>query len=251
MTHEWTDFARRVMLPGRPRLPEARTVVIGMTDVREAWEALVARGLVPGPEREVRGAFRELAAPVDEPRWQPLREETAAAGEPSLPGSIDAAVVLACDPRGIAQAGSLALSFAAQSVAWEVPSEARVAATRVAWRVVAAERWFQHYLDRYRMTMLLQELMRALDARSTDFLSVRDVRAVLDVTGKSYALRVADDVAACVLWREAAARDLQRPDGSRYRELPDPTATMIELWSTGYALDQIRGDTVVLVAPAL
>jgi hypothetical protein len=49
--------------PGRPRLPEARTVVIGMTDVREAWEALIARGLVPGPEREGRGAFRELAAP--------------------------------------------------------------------------------------------------------------------------------------------------------------------------------------------
>lgn len=251
MTHEWTEFARRVLLPGRPRLPEARTVVIGMTDVREAWEALIARGLVPGPEREARGAFRELAAPVDEPRWQPFRDDRTEANEPALPESIDAAVVLACDPRGIAQAGSLALSFAAQSAAWEAPSETRVAATRVAWKVVAAERWFQHYLDRYRMTMILQELMRVLDARSTDFLSVREVRAVLDVTGKAYALRVADDVAACVLWREAAARDLQRPDGTAYRELPDPTATMIELWSTGYALDHIRGDTVVLVAPAL
>ena len=43
MNRDWTDFARHVLLPGRPRLPEARTAVIGMTDVREAWEALVSR----------------------------------------------------------------------------------------------------------------------------------------------------------------------------------------------------------------
>ena len=247
MTSEWTDLARRVLLPGRPRLPEARTVVIGMTDVREAWEALIARGLVPGPERDG-GAFRELALPIDGPRWRPFGEE---GDGPALPDSVDAAVTLACDPRGIAQAGALALAFAAQSAAWEAPPAAGVAATRVAWKVVAADRWFQRYADRYRMAMILQELMRALDARSTDFLSVRDVHAVLDVTGRGYAQRVADDVAACVLWREAVARDLARADGTPYRELPDPTATMIELWATGYALDHVAGDTVVLVAPAL
>ena len=251
MTREWTDFARRVLLPGRPRLPEARTVVIGMTDVREAWEALVARDLVPGPEREARGAYRDLASPTEGPRWQPFRDDRTESNEAPLPESVDAAVALACDPRGIAHAGALALTFAAQSMAWAVPSAPGVTATRVAWKVVPVDRWYQHYIDRYRMTMILQDLMRALDARSTDFLSVRAVHAVLDVTGKSYAQRVADDVAARVLWREAVARDLARPDGTRYGELPDPTATMIELWSTGYALDHIAGDTVVLAAPAL
>ena len=176
MNRDWTDFARHVLLPGRPRLPEARTAVIGMTDVREAWEALVSRDLVPGPEREARGAFRDQASPVEGPRWQPLRDDRTETNEPPLPESVDAAVALAC---------------------------------------------------------------------------VREVHAVLDVTGRAYAQRVADDVAACVLWAEAVARDLARPDGGRYREMADPTATMIALWSTGYALDHVRDDTVVLVAPAL
>lgn len=251
MTRDWTDFARRVLLPGRPRLPEARAAVIGMTDVREAWEALLARGLVPAPESEGRGAFREPAALTDGPRWQPFRGDGVAASEPALPESIDAAVVLACDPPGLAHAGALALAFAAHSAPWEVPSTPRVAPIGVAWKVVPTERWYQHYLDRYRMATLLQELSRLLDARPPRFASVREVRAVLDVTGKSYAHRVADDVAACVLWEQAALRDLARPDGTPYRELPDPTESMIELWSTGYALDHVRGDTVVLVAPAL
>lgn len=251
MTRDWTDFARHVLLPGRPRLPEARTAVIGMTDVREAWEALVSRDLVPGPERELRGAFRDLASPLEGPRWQPLRDDRTETNDPPLPESVDAAVALACDPRGIAQAGALALTFAAQSLAWALPSAPRVAATRVAWKVLAADRWFQHYSDRYRMAMIVEELARLTGARLPKLACVRDVHAVLDVTGRAYAQRVADDVAACELWREAVARDLARPDGSRYGEMPDPTATMIALWSTGYALDHIRDDTVVLVAPAL
>ncbi len=252
MSRDWTAFARRVLRPGRPRLPEARAVVIGMKDVREAWEALMVRGLVPAPEHDPRGAFRERPAAADGPTWQPFREDAGAAGDgPALPVSIDAAVTLACDPRGVARASELALAFAAESVAWEVPSVRRVAATRVAWRVVAAERWYQSYLDRYRMAMIAQELSRALVVRIPKLAAVMDVRAVLDVTGRGYALRVAEDVAACVLWPEAVARDLRRPDGVAYRELGDPTATMIDLWATGYALDHIRGDTVVLVAPAL
>ena len=251
MTRDWTDFARRVLLPGRPRLPEARAVVIGMTDVREAWEALVARGLVPAPESGPRGAFRDPAAPVDGPRWQPFRGDGPATNDPALPDSIDAAVTLACDPRGLAQAGALALAFAAQSLPWEVPSAPPLAVTRVAWKVVPSERWFQHYLDRYRLAAMVEELSRLRDARAPKLAGVRAVRAVLDVTGKSYAHRVADDVAASELWQEAAARDLRRPDGTRYAALPDPTATMIELWSTGYALDHLAGDTAVLIAPSL
>ncbi len=252
MSRDWTAFARRVLRPGRPRLPEARAVVIGMTDVREAWEALMVRGLVPTPEHDPRGAFRERPAAADGPTWQPFRDDTSGAGDgPALPVAIDAAVTLACDPRGVAQAGDLALAFAAQSAAWEAPSAPRVAVTRVAWRVVAAERWYQSYLDRYRMAMIGTELSRLLRVRASTLASARAVRVVLDVTGKGYALRVADDAAACELWTQAVTRDLRRPDGAAYRELGDPTATMIDLWATGYALDHIRGDTVVLVAPAL
>lgn len=252
MTHEWTDLARRVLHPGRPRLPEARTVVLGMSDVREAWAALAARELVPGPEVTTGGAFRALASTVDGPRWEPFADDRAAPNDPPLPASVDAAVTLACDPRGLAQAGALALDLAARSAPWEPASAPLVTVTRVAWRVVAPDRWTQRPADRRRMTALLRELMRALGAVTTaDFLSVREVRAVLDVTGPGYAQRVADDVAACVLWREAVARDLARPDGARYADLPDPTAAAIALWSTGYALDRLHGDTAVLVAPAL
>lgn len=251
MSRDWTAFARRVLLPGRPRLPEARTAVIGMTDVRAAWEALVVRGLVPAPEHESRGAFRERPTAAEGPPWQPFRDEHARPDDPALPASVDAAVVLACDPRGIAQAGELALAFAAQSVAWEAPTGAPSIVTRAAWRVSPPDGWFQHYGDRYRMATLLSELVRALDARPAELPAVRAVRSVLDITGKGYAMRVADDVAACVLWDEAVERDLVRADGTAYRALPDPTSTMIELWATGYALDHVRGDTAVLVAPAL
>lgn len=251
MTRDWTDFARRVLRPGRPRLPEARAVVIGMTDVREAWEALVVRGLVPGPERADRGAFRERALPAEGPRWEPLRDDRTASNDPPLPDSIDAAVTLACDPRGVAQAGVLALAFAAHSLPWELPSAPRVAPTRVAWKVVAAERWHQDYLRRYRMAMIVHELAALLRVRAPTLASVRSVRAVLDLTGEAYSHRVAEDAAAYELWQQVTARDLRRPDGTRYRELPDPTTPLIDLWSTGYALDAVRGDTVVLVAPAL
>lgn len=247
MTHDWTAFARRVLLPGRPRLPEVRTAVLGVTDVRAAWEGLVARGFVPDASHESRGVFRERPAAADGPPWRPWRAEPDA---PALPVTVDDAVVLACDPRGLALAGELALSFAARSAAWEAPPTP-VAVTRVEWRVVAADGWFQHYGDRYRMTAVLKELMRALGAASTDFLSTRAVRAVLDVTGPGYAQRVADDVAAYVLWQEAVARDLHRPDGAAYRDLADPTEAMIDLWSTGYALDHLRDDAAVLVAPVL
>jgi hypothetical protein len=251
MTRDWTDFARRVLLPGRPRLPEARAAVIGMTDVREAWETLVERGLVPASADVTRGPFRDRAPLTNGPRWQPFRDDRTSPDDLALPVSIDAAVALACDPRGLARAGALALAFAGQSAAWEVPSLARAAPARVAWKVVAADRWFQSYLDRYRMATIVQELAARCAARAPPPASVRAVRAVLDVTGRAYSLRVADDVAAHDLWQEAVARDLRRPDGTAYAALPDPTATMIELWSTGYALDHVRGDTVVLVAPAL
>jgi hypothetical protein len=251
MTRDWTDLARRVLLPGRPRLPEARAAVIGMTDVREAWETLVERGLVPGADAPHGGPFRERAPVTDGPRWQPLRDDRTPADEPALPPSIDAAVALACDPRGLAQAGALALAFAGQSAPWEAPSLPRVAPARVAWKVVAADRWFQSYPDRYRMAAIAHELAAALGARAARPACVRAVRAVLDVTGRAYSQRVADDVAAYELWQEAAARDLRRPDGTAYAALPDPTAAMVDLWATGYALDHVRADTVVLVAPAL
>ena len=251
MTRDWTELARRVLHPGRPRLPEARAVVIGMTDVREAWEALIVRGLVPVPGSEHQGAFRERAPATDGPRWEPFREDPTSTDDIALPESVDAAVALACDPRGLAEASTLGLAFAAQSLAWEVPSAPRVAATHVAWRVAPADGWFQRYLHRYRMTMIVEELTRQLNVRTAGLAGVRDVRAVLDVTGKAYASRVADDVAAYILWQEAVARDLQRADGTRYGELPDPTAVAIDLWATGYALDHVRGETVVLVAPAL
>lgn len=64
------------------------------------------------------------------------------------------------------------------------------------------------------MTMILQELMRVLDARSTEFPQRARGAGGARRHREGLALRVADDVAACVLWREATARDLQRPDGT-------------------------------------
>lgn len=252
---EYRALGKRLLRPERPRLAEARAAVEGVTDAREAWETLVARGFVPDDEVDV--SYRKYRR--GRGQWAPS------------PATARDAAVVAADFAAMLTAEELAREFLAAAKAVGV-----VASERFLWetgwpRSRAAGASVHDALDAAGDA--------ALDAAGDDRMERAGksvwpmVRAAgfpyefEDLEGQSagaefeefFASHIAATAGDAWVWADAAKRGLRlaanakgvakSARGELVRDLPDPYEPLLALWGTGYGLDRAGEEGVTLVCP--
>jgi hypothetical protein len=209
-----TELAQRILCPDRPRLAEARAAVAGVTDAREAWDSLAARGVIPSDWQNQKGrVFKEAEGQLF-----------------PHPPTVDACLALASDPSGIEAAESLAAEVRARLAPWGAPLPARIA-----WRVIDPTRLAptkEPPLERVRAALFADRLALAEYNRAFN-------RARPAFKGGHYPSRGSAlfHFAADAAWR--VVRHTQ----------PNPFEPLLSLWRLGYALYAIRQQGLVLLAP--
>lgn len=232
----WTLLAHRALRPERPRLAEARAIVAGLADVRSAWGALAARGLVPATELP-RGAYRST---VVEPAarwtvWTPEQHVTA------LPSTVDAAVTLAADPNGILRASAQAIE--ARTRLHPPIDNSTSALARVAWRVVEAG-WRPS--ESASLPSAMNTLTRALTASQIEAWrqdALHETTAITRTVARGVPTAVLNCAVGDILWRRAVA--------SGHALGNNPYEPLLGVWSEGYGVDRFEGEVVVLAAPGV
>ncbi len=186
-------------------------------DPGEAWEALAARGLIP-------------AAWVDDPARRFIDGPGARDVLASQPTDVLAAVALAADAGGIARAEALAVELTARLAVWGSPRP-----RRVAWRVLPWAEWREEpYLGPSWLNVVRTQAMFTAWLPAT-------ANHPADSEWEMYWDK---DPVGWVVW---AAETWSEVLG----EAPNALQPLVDLWATGYALDTITDDAVVLVCPAL
>ena len=236
------------MRPDRPRLAEARAVVIGLTDVRAAWEALIARSLVPAPSSPYDpGAYRGHGSLGHGTEWQPL---THTSESRPTPPTIDDAVALASDPEGISRASRLAAEFLARVRPWRREERPEDAPQRV-WRVLKLPASEGLAADDALAGLYDEMLARIPSGTWSRSVAQAAQRACGHVTG-AVAQRFSVDVVWAMRWQMLVARDLrQAVTGLPYAEMPDPTGPRMAVWGLGYAIGNISSGGLTMIAPAV
>ncbi|MFO0602348.1 MAG: hypothetical protein U0324_04190 [Polyangiales bacterium] len=284
-------LARRALRPDRPGLALARAVVVGVSDPREAWERLAARGCVPlAWAADVAGrGFVTACGQCERHGWYygfsgygSVTEGCEACEGYGWvtgdgPPSVDACLALAGDPVGVATAEALAREAVARVATWgtlQAPlfeswlSPPRSSSPRrFAWWIEApgfepgereeGPRWaFEPaYAKGPRRWALsdVDEYYLPLPPRLVEALDGHD-----DLQDEGADIGLGDDA------------DLTRAPGLRlvlrhharwrlgvargYGDLlggPDPFAPLLALASTGYWITAITGAAAVLVAPTV
>jgi hypothetical protein len=273
---------RRMLRPERPRLALARAAVEGLTNPREAWEALATRGLIPDawvadPSRVFRVARRCACCRGARRVWSGEGEFATSAecgacsargvwfADAPQPATVAACVALAGDAAGLATAEALAREFVARA-APRLPAAERVvresaagpraavpwaaftsSPARTVWQLGGP---FSRPPRPHPGALLAQAAALALSGRP------RAAHEDLPWPGgrlsgapDSAASALADDLtAACWYWvsvREGVAL----PEWRALRDLADPFDPLLEIWRMGYALDAVSHEAFALIAP--
>ncbi len=216
---------------------------VGVPDARQTelasatWEVLATEGIIPfawiGDGARRFDAGRELR---------------------DAPTSVAMAVALAADTPGVTAAELLAWEVAARLSAW-----CDWRPSRVQWRLVDPDRWTTVHGRgggpwRLPAQCAVVALHRADDP--TRGLPVSLSRALR--RGGRYGANAHWDLDRAWLWRYAADRGLRIPAldavpralwDKGFHEVDDPFAPLLRLWSTGYALQSVTADAIILVAP--
>jgi hypothetical protein len=225
----------RVLRPERPRLALARAVAAGYDDAVAAWEALAASGVIP---LAWVGDPGRLFACLDCGGIGTIDDETFHAPA-AHPWSVETAVAFAADPAGVLRAEALAREVVARLAPWGVPQPARVV-----WRVGAPRDATP--------AALAPPMDAAWRAWSAVPRAARLARVPQGSLPDGVWGLVDSQFVAAQQWAACAAVDggtVLRGEPVRFADLPDPFAPLVALWETGYALDAITAEAVVLVAP--
>lgn len=159
-----------------------------------------------------------------------------------------------------AEAERLALEAVRQLVPW-----GGVLTTRVTWREVHPLDWkpgpWNRRDDVPGWGDIVESLCDAANANHFDIWSSAIVSVPLDQAFEAcrqdlpyYAMEVAAaEVGYRLAYDEAARSKLKKGRAilDRFRGNPNPFATLVNLWRTGYALDAITPEGIVLVAPCI
>lgn len=248
---EARELVRRVLRPTRPKDAAARECARDARDVRELWESLVAREVVPAEwAASDRRAFHAVNREVSE-----------------IPPTVDAALALAADPAGIITAEASAREFAAllyegrsgapDAVVWSCappgtmvfspqrPGAALLAQTRQpaqapgavssGWRRLASALWSRVTGE----SDTPEAPSTAPDAPVQGLLI--DARVLAESEG--FALSPHAATALCMDLAHEALFAERRPDA---RNVFGP---LRRIWSLGYALDAIDARALTLLAP--
>lgn len=210
--------------PSRPQLAASRALVAETRDPAEAWEALAARGLIPVDR--VDDPRRSFVA--EPPRGAKLQVRPGGAAYSARPPDVATAALLAADPEGVARAESLAWELAARLRPWGV------APATVAWRVAASPR----REDSWGMPGAFLDAV--LEGAGADMWT--------DAPPPS-ALGAFDAVLSSGTEAFEAAWDAWFSELATTAGLAAPFEPLMELWRTGYLLDRVDPDALVLVAP--
>jgi hypothetical protein len=226
---------RAVLHPKRPRLPEARAAVAGVTSPEDAWRALAVWGLVPGAPARDDGAYRTGGSqrPAGVVDGAALREGAT---------TVDGCVALASDPSGLVQASADGLAWASRLEPWGVEPP-----RGVRWRT-GVRHGFLLELSR---VAAWTSLSRALDATLRAEVPSRPP----GVDPRSPGVRAfLADLEASGRWTRTRQEGLRVPEGHRpagalYAALPDPFEALLSLWGVGYGLVGYADGFVLLFAP--
>lgn len=262
----WLALARRIARPGGSRVTEVRSALAeyasGTFDAREAWEALVSRGLA-ADSWATRGA-------VDVSREGNASE--------SVTESI---VAIAGDPEGVTAVESLVAELVRRLEPWnEVHPE------RVRWKTVpvsaakfpvpaafAASPAFAAIESLYdsatwgakedgALHRSVERALRPVSGRPSG--TVTEAKPALRAGDPPWCARFWDragpgqhaiyHVTNRALWEAAASRDLvvHRSGPLRkkhFRDLEDPAQALLEVWRLGYVVGEVTDESVLVYAP--
>lgn len=220
------SLAARILRPARPGLAAARAAVAGITDPREAWEALAARGIIP-------------LEWVEDPR-RDFESTEDAAGEP-----------LGC-ALGSVKAGELVTVRFDRSGRRPRTLTGHHPAVSKRYRAAVAIRRGELVVEGPGPSVWPTSLLSASAWPATLGASLAlagDVAAV--VTVEALAREYVGDSRRLARWRVVAgdalvvARTVARAD-TRGPGAASERRAVLEL---GYALDRITDDAIVIVAP--
>ncbi len=263
-------LTKRVFLPARPKLEQARAAVAGLTDVAEAWETLAARGVLSAEwlsdanrlfaEQETPPALQREAG--TQPSYESVKEYLRAGPRlADVPTSMELVISLASDIVGIESAEQVARETVRRLAPWGCPQP-----SKIAWRQVDPSSWETQPGDFRHMpaAMAVGHAFRPLEARMPALIRARKYEF------GSVAWRAAYSWECAMQWRVVTAQDskisreaLEKSQDSGYepvpkslakrpfRELANPFEPLLSLWAAGYALDAITPEVIVLaIAPA-
>lgn len=244
----WRDASRvgaRVVedVTGSAVFPD-EVVRVGLSKERarrvaeETWESLATEGVIPqswvGDPGRVFGAAERK-------------------GFSEAPAELALALALAADVPGVMRAEQLArevLTRVAPWCAWRPRS--------VAWKLVDPARWTAPHGTQAGVFQRLAQgatvaLHRAGDPyRGTSSGHLRTLKR------SRYGAAAFWDLQRALLWQYASSRGLRLPAldtvpagfrGVSLHEVPDAFDPLVQLWATGYALERISAEHLVLIAP--
>lgn len=224
-------FPEEVLRVGLPK-DRARLVA------EETWESLATEGVIP--QAWVGDPGRVFGSPERK-------------GASEAPAELAMALALAADVPGVLRAEQLAREVLARIAPW--------CAWRprcVLWRLVDPLRWTApHGAQAGVFQRLAQEAAVALHRAGDPY---RGMPSGHHRTLKRtrYGAAAFWDLHRASLWRYVVSRGLRLPalhivpaelQGRHFHEVPDPFEPLVHLWTTGYALERISAEHLVLVAP--
>jgi hypothetical protein len=194
----------------------------GITDPQEAWRALVDGGLLPATW--LSSAHRSFRS---QRRSRPSHRNRVADELTVFPPTVAGAVAFASDPEGVARAEMRAHQAATRLHALDIGPISET----IIWRVDS------------------RPSVNAATTRPTAFWSLRSSLPPIETLGGISKTRTLDMDAAA--WTRGCIEGLvfngASPNGGRlFRDLDDPYEPLVDIWHSGYALDEI-GAALTLV----
>ncbi|MBL8683623.1 MAG: hypothetical protein JNK05_30915 [Myxococcales bacterium] len=251
---EFVSYAERLLAPDNEQADEVRQAAEGCADVRALFESLASRGIVP-------------EAWLDDERREFVADFDAAVGAregSSLPTSVEAAVVLASDVRGVTTAEALAREIVAGLVSWRVPQPSRVRWWMARESTASSKETDPPATRGRRLDRAIYELNVRWPLRRAYYsLAVAEnngarkapsiKRSLVAESAKAARCRsevaeaLASDLEASWLW-QIATDDGWKYNGVPFAKLSCPFWAILALWKCGYTLVDIHERAVVLGA---
>jgi uncharacterized protein (TIGR02996 family) len=252
----WSRPEERLFNPSRQTLPQARGAIDGLRSPDEALRALAAAGVIPASwvDDPARSFLRQVRDPCPGCRgegtvsfgacFRCAGSGTIVRHEPAKgPPTLSSCLALGADPSGIERAEVLARTLAARLAPWGVGAVAR---TRIAWRFgvpAPPQDWLLRCPPPFdAVCEALKSLLHDPDLPSRGAMAERWAEA------------------GAMAWEAAVdlgprGRVPHGPGvgvaivGRTFQDLEDPFDPFLELRETGYGLDSLGKEGIVLVAP--
>ncbi len=259
-------YARGLLRPRRPDLAAALAAFAGSDDPREVWARLAPPARVDGPPRRFRGwCQRCLRSGLDDVVRCPACRGSGY-GVFDVPSSHEQAIALCADPVGFVEAERLACEAVSRLRDWGCPQPAALVWT-LGWERFWREIEFDRALGTARVVAEWAAMSAPDDAFATALANSDDLAARLSATGAACWGDAFRDAWGAACWPLAVASrgSVVRPPGGvpgyfwddagaalagrPLADLPDPFAPLASLWATGYAIEEVTRDELVLVVP--